>query len=489
VNISIEYKNMLNGQLKSTAPLLSRGENIMSILMTIAVPHPPLIIPQVGRGEEKKIRKTVDSYMAAMKTAADLRPDTVIVTSPHSVMYSDYFHISPGNNAYGDFGQFRASEVKIKVNYDNEFREALTDECRKDNIKAGTLGERNSELDHGTMIPLYFLNKFLNDYKVIRIGLSGLSPVEHYSLGKAISSVSDRLGRRTILIASGDLSHKLKEDGPYGYAPEGPEFDRMTTEAFSSGDFLSILETDEGFAEKAAECGLRSYWIMTGALDRKKVNSRLLSYEGPFGVGYSVAVFTVCGEDETRNFGDELIEYENKKRDIQRNSEDQYVKLARLTVETYVKNGKKPEMPKDLPEELTERKAGVFVTLKKNGQLRGCIGTISPVRDSVADEIMHNAVSSAASDPRFEPVRDDELGSLVYSVDVLGIPENIESEDELDVKKYGVIVERGGRRGLLLPDLDGVDTPEEQVAIAKRKAGIAGSERVKLQRFEVIRHH
>ena len=133
--------------------------------------------------------------------------------------------------------------------------------------------------------------------------------------------------------------------------------------------------------------------------------------------------------------------------------------------------------------------AGVFVSLHKHDRLRGCIGTILPTTPSVAEEIIQNAVSAAAEDPRFDPVKADELKWLEISVDVLGDPEPIESPADLDVKRYGVIVSKGHRRGLLLPDLDGVDTVEDQIAIAKRKAGIPENSDVKLERFEVIRHH
>ena len=146
------------------------------------------------------------------------------------------------------------------------------------------------------------------------------------------------------------------------------------------------------------------------------------------------------------------------------------------------------EVPEGLPEALTKTRAGAFVSIHKQGRLRGCIGTIAPTRSSLAEEIIHNAVSAATRDPRFDPIRPEELKWLEISVDVLGEPEPIDSVAELDVKRYGVIVTNGGRRGLLLPDLEGVDTPEQQVEIARRKAGIGPDEAVLLERFEVVRH-
>ena len=169
---------------------------------------------------------------------------------------------------------------------------------------------------------------------------------------------------------------------------------------------------------------------------------------------------------------------------------DPYVALAKNTVELYIKERKiyKPA-PEELTEEMRTGRAGAFVSIHENEDLRGCIGTIAPTRASLAEEIISNAISAATRDPRFYPIREEELPHLVISVDVLGEAEPIRSKAELDVKRYGVIVEKGRRRGLLLPDLEGVDTVDYQVEIAKRKAGIfEDDEDVQLYRFEVIRH-
>jgi AmmeMemoRadiSam system protein A len=164
------------------------------------------------------------------------------------------------------------------------------------------------------------------------------------------------------------------------------------------------------------------------------------------------------------------------------------VALARQTVETYIRQGKVIKPGNDLPEEMFAKKAGVFVSVHKNGELRGCIGTINPVYENVASEIIHNAISAGTRDPRFEPIGEDELGALEYSVDVLNPPEPVESIEELDPKRYGVIVRRGYRSGLLLPDLEGVDTPRQQLSIALQKAGISPDEPYTIERFTVERH-
>lgn len=462
----------------------------MSILSAVVVPHPPIILPEIGRGEEIKISATSSAYKEISKRIVEKNPETIIITSPHSIMYADYFHISPGNFATGNFSQFRAPQVSLKINYDEEFVKNLSDAAMQENISAGILGEKNSELDHGTMIPLRFLELAGLDFdkvKFLRIGLSGLSAAEHYKFGKIISKISEKLNRRTIFIASGDLSHKLKESGPYGFAEEGPQFDKEVMKNLSSGEFLKLLTMDKKICNRAAECGLRSFWIMSGALDEKKIFAEKLSYEGTFGVGYGIIYFEILGEDKDRNFLQKLLELQHEKYLERKKTEDEYIKLARYSVENFVKNHK-AELPENLPEKMLNQRAGAFVSLHKNGELRGCIGTIAATRKNIAEEILQNGISACSRDPRFSPVEVSELEEIIYSVDILGEPERIFEKKDLDIKKYGVIVENNGRRGLLLPDLEGIETIEQQILIAKQKANIGAKEPINLWRFEVIRH-
>ena len=449
-----------------------------------------MIVPAVGRGGEKQIEKTTNAYERVAAEIASLAPDTIIITSPHSVMYTDYFHISPGKSARGDFGRFRASQVSFEENYDSELVSAITEIARKQGFPAGVMGERDRKLDHGTMVPLYFIRKKYSGGKIVRIGLSGLPLTEHYRLGQMIREAVDGLGRRAVFVASGDLSHKLQDYGPYGYAKEGPQYDERIMDVCSRAAFGELFDFDETFCERAAECGHRSFVIMAGAFDGISVDAEQLSHEDVTGVGYGICIFHPQGPDESRHFLDQYLAQQEKKLDAARNAEDPYVKLARASVEHYILHHKELPLPQDLPSELVSRRAGAFVSIHEHGRLRGCIGTIAPVQDSLAQEIIDNAVSASTRDPRFDPIKADELAWLEISVDVLGDPEPISSPRELDVKRYGVIVTKGRKRGLLLPDLDGVDTVEQQISIAKSKAGIAEWDRnVQLQRFEVVRHH
>lgn len=461
----------------------------MSMLGAIITPHPPVLLPEVGGGREREIAATDRAMRTAAETVAAWQPDVIIVSSPHTILYRDYFHIAPGDGAVGDMSRFGAPEVRIQASYDTLLREEIIRRAEAEGLHAGTLGQRDSELDHGVLIPLYYLRKAGVRCPIVRMGLSGFSPLDHYRLGKCVQDAVNALGRRAVFLASGDLSHKLKADGPYGCAPEGPQFDDAVTHTMASGDFLEFLTIDPALCERAAECGLRSFQVMAGALDGLAVEPQLLSHEGTFGVGYAIALFPVTGRDDSRCYEKDYLLAKNDRLATRKANEDPWVKLARRSLETYVKTGQRlTSLPEDLPAEMTTQQAGAFVSLHKNGQLRGCIGTIAPTCDNLAWEIVQNAVSACSRDPRFSPVRPDELDELEYSVDVLGAPEPVDSPAAHDPKTYGVIVSCGGRRGLLLPDLDGVDSVAVQLSIALQKGGIRENEPYKIERFKVVRH-
>ncbi|MCR4605879.1 MAG: AmmeMemoRadiSam system protein A [Eubacterium sp.] len=454
----------------------------MGIIAGFMVPHPPMIVPEVGKGSEEIVEETTEAYEKVADMVAELRPDTIVISSPHSVMYGDYFHISPGKHAKGSFASFAAPDVIFDVDYDEELVMQISLKAAAAGVDAGTMGERDPLLDHGTMVPLYFIMKKYTDFKLVRIGLSGLPLEEHKRLGQLISQAANECERRVVYIASGDLSHRLKEDGPYGFNPAGPVYDEKIMDVMGRAAFDELLTFDGKLLGEAAECGHRSFVMMSGALDKKNLSVRKLSHQDVTGVGYGICTYLV-------------------------QEEDAYVRLARLSLETNIIEHRKidwddvkneimvnyaddADIFEKTEKELSETRAGAFVSLHVGDSLRGCIGTICATKDCLADEIIENAISASTRDPRFYPVTEDELESLEYSVDVLSEAEPISDIAELDVKKYGVIVTKGMHRGLLLPNLDGVDTVEEQLAIVKQKAGLSPHEDgCEIERFCVVRHY
>jgi len=468
----------------------------MGIIAAFMVPHPPLIVPEVGRGGEKQIEETKNAYEEVAREIAELRPETIVISSPHATMYADYFHISPGHKATGSFRAFRAPQVQFAEEYDAEFVECLRELAAKERFPAGTEGERDPELDHGTMVPLYFIRQRYAGAKIVRIGLSGLPLSDHYRMGMLIKRAAEKLGRRVVYVASGDLSHKLQAYGPYGFAPEGPQYDQRIMKTCGAAAFDELFDFTEEFREKAAECGHASFVMMAGALDGMELQTKKLSHEDVTGVGYGICCYHVIGENPERRFLQKREQEEAMELQQKRSKEDVYVRLARASLESYIAKCRELSLSeatdaigeKALSEELLTKRAGAFVSIHKGGNLRGCIGTFLPTTENVGTEILQNAISASTLDPRFRPITEEEFPLLEISVDVLGAPEKIDSIKELDPKRYGVIVTKGYRRGLLLPDLEGVDTAEQQIAIAKQKAGIDADDEVSLQRFEVVRH-
>ncbi len=453
------------------------------------LPHPPVIVPRIGRGRERQAVPTVESVKRAAKEIGQERPTTIILSTPHAPCFRDYVYMPDTEILSGDFASFGSPEIELSFRNNEKLRSMIVKRASLMGIHAGSLSESQKKqyrisdrLDHGALVPLYFIAKELDDFRLICISTPFLSFQELYDFGKCIKEAVAESDERVIYIASGDLSHRLTEEAPAGYHPKGFEYDKYLVDKVRNSDVKGLLTTDENFLEKAGECGTRSIVMMYGAFHGMTLSADIYSYEGPFGVGYLIA--KIIGEESNAGWQDNR---ENRQGADCREESD-YVKLARETLETYVKEQKRLKVPQWVPPELKAKRSGVFVSLKKNGMLRGCIGTIGPTMVNIAEEIMNNAISSGTKDPRFPSVMEEELKDLVYSVDVLGSPEKISSMDELDVKRYGVIVISGFRRGLLLPDLEGVDTPEQQVEVALQKAGINKTEPFEMQRFEVIRY-
>lgn len=466
-----------------------------SIVSTYIFPHPPIIIPEIGKGEELGAVRTIEAAQRAANDIKNEKPTTIIITTPHGPVFQDYIYISTSDILSGSFAKFGCQELRLEFENNQSLVDEIVSQAQAEGIPAGGLEKSlikkfkiSKELDHGALVPLYFINKEYGNFKIVHISIAGLMSPELYKFGICISKAVKALDERVVFIASGDLSHRLSKDGPYGFSKYGKEFDDFLVESIKDVNIERLLEADADLCENAAECGLRSFIMMFGAVDGFDLHSEVYSYEGPFGVGYSIARFLIGSENKNRQVLSSLNEKNTEKINSIRAGEDPYVSLARNALEYYVRHkGLLPVSDGLMPEMLCER-AGTFVSIKKYGQLRGCIGTTEPTRKNIAEEIIHNAISSGTRDPRFDAIRADELDMLVYSVDVLKPSEPINSKVELDIVKYGVIVRSGHRTGLLLPNLEGVDTPGKQVSIALQKAGIRENEKYSMERFEVVRH-
>ncbi|AEF93157.1 AMMECR1 domain protein [Desulfotomaculum nigrificans CO-1-SRB] len=467
----------------------------MSVVFGGIMPHPPIALPEVGGAEADKVMDSRQAMLDLGQRIKQSGAEILVLISPHAPVFGDGIAINISPQTRGNMGQFGAAQVSFTCRYDPKLGTEIGWQAEELGIPVIDLDEQiarqtgiNLQLDHGMMVPLYFLRQAGVELPLVPCSMGIFSPEKLYSFGVAVQRAAEALGSKVAVVASGDLSHRLTPDAPAGFDPRGKEFDQKIVALIKSLDVTGLINLDEDLCERAGECGLRPIIMMLGALDGLAVKSEVLAYEGPFGVGYMVAALEPTGRDQTRRLLASLQQERKQKLAQLRAKESYLVRVARQSLTSYLEGHWKDPASYDVPEEFA-RGAGAFVSLKKNGHLRGCIGTTAPTRANVVQEVAYNAVSAGTEDPRFYPVRLDELDELTISVDVLMPPEPIDGVDQLDVKKYGVIVRRGARSGLLLPDLEGIDTPEQQVAVAKQKAGIGPDEPVQLERFEVVRYH
>lgn len=453
------------------------------------MPHPPIMIYEVGKTDTQKVQKTIESCRFIAQEIKTIQPDTIIIITSHGPLFSDAIALSLEGTISGSLRQFGAPNVTLSYDIDLELTKLIIDKATAQNIQ--TVGitkkflkyyNRQYELDHGSIVPLSFVNEFYQEFKLVHITYGMISCLDLYRFGLLIREAVKEINRKVVVIASGDLSHRLAHDGPYAYSPKGKLFDETIIKYLEAGNTEEIFNMNKKDVEEAGECGYRSILILLGVLGKFK--GKILSYEAPFGVGYAVARF--------ESYADENLYLKLKENHLQSfqkkyNNSDDYVKLARRSLHYYFKHKQLMEVPKDLPEEMLNNRKGVFVSLKKEGSLRGCIGTFLPTTFSIAHEIIQNTYEAAFQDPRFPKLTEDELYDVEISVDVLSEPTKA-SIDELDPKIYGIIVTQGRKRGLLLPDLEGVDTIAKQITIACNKAGIDPNKHFEIEKFTVERH-
>lgn len=423
------------------------------------------MVPEVGRESIARVEDSIEAMAELTQRLIDSGAESVIVISPHAPLEADSFVAYKGPEVFGDFTNFNAPDTYFTASVDEELLSAIKESAAGERFEVLSLPSH--DLDHGSAVPLYFL--FRNGWqgKVVTLGYSFLSNEDHVRFGSCIRKAVDRVGRRVAFIASGDLSHRLQPHAPAGYNPDAHVFDEQVVNALRSNAPQRIAEIDYNLRRLAGECGYRSMLVAIGASSDLPMSCEVLSYEAPFGVGYLVAQLT------NQQLATDCLDPPA---------------LARQAVESFIRNGDVLNSRR-FTGGLLGARAPCFVSLKTlDGDLRGCIGTIEPARDTLAQEIIANAISAATNDPRFDQVRTEELSNLRYSVDVLFPAEETVLED-LDPAMFGVIVEdeSGTRRGLLLPDIPGITDAKQQVEIAARKGGIDQGEPIKLWRFRVER--
>lgn len=271
----------------------------MSIIMAGISPHPPLIIPEVGGREIFQVNKTVEALKTLAGRIAAARADTVVFITPHGPMLRDAMVILAEEKLKGDFKNFGAPQVKLQVKNDMELVSSIAEESEKEQLDLVLLKRKNSHflrdettLDHGITVPLYYLHEAGAAECCVAITFGMLPFPDLFRFGNALKRAVHNSGRKVAVVASGDLSHRLISDAPAGYTPRGKEYDEKIVDYLKTYRVEKVLSIDEELVSEAGECGLRSFIILLGSLFGQKIRSEILSYEGPFGVGYLVAAFT-----------------------------------------------------------------------------------------------------------------------------------------------------------------------------------------------------
>ncbi len=463
------------------------------------------MVDAVGGVQVREVTSTRAAMQVEALSLGVFDPDAVVIMSPHAPVAADAFLVDGSAELSGSLAQF-GDRTSYRFRGDPDLATEIVNVLNARRVPAALRqevgGASAGALDHAVLVPMSFLDPD-GRWPLVVLSLSFLPYAMHREVGEAVCEAATHLGRRVAFVASGDMSHRLKNEGPYSFSPFGPQLDAEIRALVEAGDLDALADIDDEVIEGGGECGLRSFIALGGFSGHGKIPTRLLSYEGPWGVGYltalvgdsaliaadSLSTVNARGEAaaEPGNPGFGVTPDVGHKGGAAGDDDSEIVRLARSAIESYVREGGAVEPPRLSDPELPAR-AGAFVSLHRNGMLRGCIGTIVPTKPTLAEEVADNAVEAAFRDPRFSPIQIDELDDLDVKVDVLHEAEQIASLDDLDVKRYGCIVSCGYRRGLLLPDLEGVDDVNTQVSIAMQKGGILPDEPVCIERFQVDRY-
>jgi MEMO1 family protein len=437
----------------------------MSIGCAALMCHAPIVVPPIAGSRAADCKTTTRAMGELARTLLAHEPELIVLVSPHAPRRPHSWGLVHAPRLTGSFERFGHPELSYVFDGDADAAACLAREAAMLGLETHQIDGRG--LDHGALVPLHFVHEAGYAGPILLVALPFPGTETEQTFGEAVANASRQLGKRWALLASGDMSHRLSRDAPAGFDPAGRAFDHRFVAHLRRGDIGAAVSIDAQRAELAAEDVLQSTEVALGAVGEPH-GTQVLSYEGPFGVGYCEALLhtdRVLPEPLTQAPPTLLAE----------------LALSAIRAELLGQ----PLEPAALPAPWTVPRP-VFVTLRSpNGELRGCIGRVDPVQATLAAEVADCAVSAATRDYRMAPVELGELDTLRVEVSLLSTPEPVAGVEDLDPQRYGVIVSKGARRGVLLPNVEGIDSAEEQLRVALHKGGIAASEAHRIERFTV----
>lgn len=437
------------------------------------LPHPPILIPEIGNGEESAAAETQQGFRKVIEEIKEAGPDVLLLLTPHGSATHHLLAVNDSDEYRGNFAAFGVPRLTLKAQSDASLRKNILAFGKEQGLSI--TGNRIA-LDHGALVPLYFLQKEGIRLPMVHLSVGWADLHNAYEAGVKLGSLLDAYEKKVLILASGDLSHRLKETGPYGYHPKGPVFDQKIKDAFDNNQLRTLLDIDIGLIDAAGQCGLVPFLIASGMLEGHNIKTICHSYQNPYGVGYLCGFAKPMKKEQQSHHPAVLLAKETIQQYLLEHSVLDLVSFKqRFSNDPFITRG-------------AVEKAGAFVSIHSKGRLRGCIGTIESVHENLLAEIVANAIEASTRDSRFQPIEAVELDQLEIKVDEMGPLEKVNSRSDLDVQIYGVVVESGYRRGLLLPALEGVEDVDHQIAIACSKAGISLTEKYQLYRFKVTRY-
>lgn len=445
------------------------------VVCAVLMPHAPILVPGVGGERSGAAAASCRAMRAAASCVVSHRPATVVLISPHAPRQPGAFGLWADDPLQGSFAPFNAPQIEVSLPLDPPLARAIAAEAHARDLETWTI--ERCPLDHGALVPLWFLVEagWAGPTVILSLNYPGENGLT--ALGEAIAAAAQALPRRLALIASGDMSHRLTANAPCGFHPQARQFDETFIRLVRAGDYRQVEKIAPELRELAAEDVVDSTVIAAAAVNWQTTGHQVFNYEGPFGVGYGVAVL----------FAEKSCpaEADTTKTVFGKKAGTVLPGLARCSVATALAGSY--ELPPSPTGEYLDAPRGVFVTLRqRDGKLRGCVGTVTPVCPNLVAETWRNARLAALQDNRFSPVTEEELPGLRFEVSVLHPPAEVLAEAELDPRRYGVIVSAAeGRRGLLLPGIKEITTPEQQVQLARKKGMISPEEPITVERFEV----
>lgn len=455
------------------------------ILQRFFLPHPPAAVDVIHGSQEEQLKKTIEAIRHTAKEIAIKKPKTIIIITPHGPCFGDHYYIPSQKRISGDFSAYGNKKFTLGFNTDLNLANIIHKKAMEKGLSAGFVDDRimksnciSYDLDHGILVPMYFICQYYQDFKLLPISLSGQNGKFHYKMGIALrDAINEYSAENVIIIASGDLSHKATEE-------QGAAFDKKIKKLLLSEDIPNILNFDPEQKEQAEQCGLDSCRMLLGTLDGFDFYTEILAYEHPLGTGYLSAELH-CGKPKESAFVHYLAKEETRLLQ-QWETESPAVQLSRKAITAYLQDNTEIPPNAETPTSLKDKSCGLYVTLKNDGRIRGNAGTITATHPTLEEEIIYHSIR--AVDNIIEPITKDELKDISIEVCLLSEPEEIQNLNQLDPQTYGLIVESKKGRAVLLPGLPYINTPEEQINAAKKQIGIHPWRKVKYKRFSVTRY-